>query len=601
MQEAIQQARRDLVEFGVVITERPYTRFNSMYDNYLQRVLTAKTQTLNALIRCDLLLPLELRDNGIRNLCQHTLMVLTETLNYKNHYGNGNPYGIPLDYKDHAKQVMFPNNNVRIHGANGNLNNAIQTNQDPVTIGQLIFDAHRAATMSMALVFRFWLQSIICLVHADVDVDRAEENEAMEDLLRPYFNATTMNTVPECLKNISSFNYNNQPLNPYTLINHDQVNPLPANFPLARYYPILWRAGMFFTAFPFDNTGLGAGAQNPRTKDPLLNIIQDNPLFIDHPMIFDDTNYRQEIYDVSKEKAEYAGRPESVNSGVQVLQNNGDGYNIRDQEEIQILRRTKKVQQKHIFQFFDICMQRSIIQEMLAAIGELNTFVDQAVPGNAHIDAIIQTFTRFDGRRAPRNNPLPIIPDPNTTPRSCLHPVNQDLLTWDTSIVALEAAPHNLRLWTIPTNGIVFRPTDENGRFTRNTLSDNDAVWIDMDVWRTNTHFPVFNTQRSVLYVGEFSKFIKMLTYTIDYNRRVGHRTIKNYLDKVKRPNKTFVHPASWAMGVAIPIPPGNEWTLVQKRMRFAGQIITLPQPPAAGAGNAAPQPAFNGNYHRPD
>ena len=598
MQEAIQQARRDLVEFGLEITVRPYVKFDSIYDNYLQRVLASKNRVLNAIIVCDNLVPMPNQHNGLRDLCYHTLNVLSESLNYKNHYGTGNLYGIPLDYKDATNNVTFPNNNTNIHAAGGVLPaGAIQGNQNPVTIGELILDAHRAAMMSMAVVFRFWLQCIICLVYDDIDILEEEQNEAMRNYMAPYFDIRANDTVLACLRNVSSLDYHvPNTFNPYTLINPATVNPLPANFQLARYYPILWRNASFCAAFPFRN--IGNVNPNPRTTNTLIDMLKASQ-FGEFTMIYDDTNYRQEIYNVSKGAFEFAGRPESVDSGVQVLQNNNNGYDIKNQEEIQILRQPKTWEQRHIFQLFDTCMQRHTIQEMLIALGGINTIVNPGA-GNAggataaRVQFLINVFTRLDNHVAARAA-VPALPaDPVVVSNSCLQPVTQDLLTWDTAMAALNVA-HTGPIWQIPTNGVVFRSTDDAGRATRHALP-LDAVWVNMDVWKANTHWLVYNTQRHVGYLNTISKFITVLANAIDWpQRRVPLRTLKEYVEKAKPPKRFFLHPESWALHQNNP--PVGPWQLVQKRMRYAGQLIQLPPAPPAAAAPAGP-PLFN-RYHR--
>ena len=571
MDDKIKAVRFALVEFGMLISHTPYTDFNELYDRYLGRVREARDLVVNRIVQCEA----ELLNNEIkaadgaaamRELCRHTLTILSETLNYKQHYGTGNHYGIPFDY---TKATTDADKN-------------------------LIFDAHRVAMAAMALVLRFWLESVLRLNLNQSDPNDADEQAMINTLITPFLDSTANNNINNCRKNVTC-----EATHPYLYRVAGQTGFLAGGtFTFANHYPTFWRAHLFRAAYTMSDA-LAAVI----TFDELINAIRREPVE-ECQLIYDNTNYREDLWRRLRQENEYAADPVQTASNLQVLQTDGSGYTIRQQEKVDILYKAKAMAPKHYVEFFDVCFHRPVIQELVVALAELKAVANN--PGASfQIPALVDIYDRSNGDPAAY---MPDVKDPTDTPPSCLLPPSPDLDRWDREMNTWSAN----NSWQYPTNGFVLRPSDTNGRAAR-ILMPRDVTWIDCHnlrfengaaAARINNHdltdsWSVYYTRRSLVFVHSFGNYLKclidMYTWTVG-SKRANITSVKEVQDRApKQPPKMFVHPHSWAWDYNGPA-AANGWTAAKQRLLHQGQLINI-QP---GAGPAAPRPAAKYQiYHR--
>lgn len=621
-----------LVDLGTLLIRFNYNALNTFFDKHLERIARARNDVVDACVAIEYFLDGTV---SLRPMCTHTLGMLDHVLNYKQHYGTGNRFGIPLDYQDGRAETV-----------------------------ETIIDLCRNATMAMAVVLRFWLLSLKAMLNTETDLSDLGFHQNVADILEPHTNPGTHGTDAERRTNCSYPNENiwhayelyrdrftiahnafrawntantaappdpaaitaaeavyvramidlgreptAPPTAPVAIANH---NYTPHEFGIQ--YALYCRAVMYHHAFGDFVVPAAAGAAPAFSPagfaSPTILLHMRDEVQTQYTMLYDNTNKRDMIWQTMNQTDEFAADFETHNAGMHVIDQENDNIRIKPQQVVNVLRRQRPAATHTTYKWlFDTCCERYTIQEMVGINYEL-----MQVSGADHrINQIMSTFTRsaFAPNAIDRNIKPLAVPDPQTKAISCVSMLPQELVQWDRDIDRLltQAAAANVSKWAIPTNGYVYRPNNVNGNGSRPTIQHN-VLWFDVNHWYTGCNAIELRCRRDLTFVLNVLPFLTAMFNKFDAVRN-DKRALSDFAKRVpmSAPKTMFLHPHSWAhdylvedSGNAGPPLPGaaagaappnlgnhQNWEIVDQKLTYPGRNVQVQAdltPPA---------------YHRPN
>lgn len=504
MRERINQTRYMLLDYLIQICERPLARMNLAYDLRLQRIYQAQMNAKNSIMSIQ-------KDAAqgrptVQPICEYLLNILTETLNYKQHYGTGNKYGIPIDYK-------------------------VATDAQK----NLIIDTHLAAMMAIHMVLQFWLKCTMMFFEGEMfhDADFAQTQLGI------------LNSFPAPIVNLQPNIVDNRLTARRTLQNigteENRNIAITGLWAESDMHALIWRHYLFQVSMGRMTTAelIGNNVNSP--------LIQNEPIeFLN--LIYDQRNHRDRLWHRFKRDYEYAADVQAINAQNMVLQHRDGGFNIQQQTETVVYRRQLEWNRRNSTAFVDVCIERKLLMEIMMVF----EFTQQRAANlyNANILNILEHFNRTtpqagDAFAAPD---WPAIANVQAHPKNSLAPLNEDIRNWSETIRNINLNTVNVNQYHIPTNAYVHRQYNVQSVEGPRLLPPDNVSWWDIQRFNERNQNVPYRCRRESLFLINFHKFIKSLIDTPPTEEiRVALRTADQMVARFPAtPPPMFLHPCSW-------------------------------------------------------